>query len=95
MNRKLYQGHFAKKRFGQNFLTDEFVIDQIISSIHPSPEQKLIEIGPGLGALTLPLAAQMDKILVIELDRHLADRLNQHPQLKDKLILYQPKKKRP
>lgn len=89
MNRKLYQVHFAKKRFGQNFLTDEFVIDQIISSIHPSPEQTLIEIGPGLGALTLPLADQMDKILVIELDRHLADRLNQHPQLKDKLILYQ------
>lgn len=89
MKHKVHQGHFARKRFGQHFLTDEFVIDQMMSSINPSSGQALIEIGPGLGALTLPLAAQLDKIVVIELDRHLADRLTDHPQLKEKLILRQ------
>lgn len=61
--------HYAKKRFGQNFLTDEFIIHQIVNLIHPQPNDHLVEIGPGLGAITLPLLPQVAKIDAIELDR--------------------------
>ncbi len=53
MNNRVHQGHFARKRFGQNFLTDQFVIDSIVSAIHPQPGEAVVEIGPGLGALTV------------------------------------------
>jgi len=65
-------GHQARKRFGQNFLHDEHVIDQIIQSIHPQPHDKIVEIGPGLGALTEPLLeASNGHLDVVELDRDL------------------------
>jgi len=63
--------HKARKRFGQNFLTDDHVIDRIVQSIGIQPDDRLVEIGPGQGALTrevLPLVKQLD---VIELDRDL------------------------
>jgi 16S rRNA (adenine1518-N6/adenine1519-N6)-dimethyltransferase len=73
--------HQARKRFGQHFLTDEGVIDAIVRCIDPRPEQALVEIGPGLGALTGPLAARTGRLRVIELDRDLAARLRGNPRL--------------
>lgn len=65
-------GHQARKRFGQNFLQDQAVIEQIISGIHPQPGDRIVEIGPGLGALTEPLLEANDgKLQVVELDRDL------------------------
>ncbi|AWK40561.1 16S rRNA (adenine(1518)-N(6)/adenine(1519)-N(6))-dimethyltransferase RsmA [Photorhabdus laumondii subsp. laumondii] len=89
MNNRVHQGHFARKRFGQNFLTDQFVIDSIAAAINPQPGQAVLEIGPGLGALTEPVGERMDKMTVVELDRDLAARLQVHPQLKDKLTIIQ------
>ncbi|AJQ94225.1 16S rRNA (adenine(1518)-N(6)/adenine(1519)-N(6))-dimethyltransferase RsmA [Gynuella sunshinyii] len=64
--------HKARKRFGQNFLHDQQIIDRIVSAIHPKPDQHLVEIGPGQGALTEQLLAATDGQLdVIELDRDL------------------------
>lgn len=78
-------GHTARKRFGQNFLFDDYVIDKIVSAINPQKGQSLIEIGPGLGALTEPVAELVDKFTVVELDRDLAQRLRSHPFIQDKL----------
>ncbi|WP_127959857.1 16S rRNA (adenine(1518)-N(6)/adenine(1519)-N(6))-dimethyltransferase RsmA [Serratia microhaemolytica] len=89
MNNRVHQGHLARKRFGQNFLTDRFIIDSIVSAIHPQPGEAMVEIGPGLGALTLPVAERIDHLTVIELDRDLAARLAEHPQLKQKLTIHQ------
>lgn len=63
--------HKARKRFGQNFLHDPYVIGRIISSIHPQPEDCLVEIGPGMGALTGPILDATGKLHVVELDRDL------------------------
>ncbi|AKJ41349.1 16S rRNA (adenine(1518)-N(6)/adenine(1519)-N(6))-dimethyltransferase RsmA [Pragia fontium] len=89
MNNRVHQGHFARKRFGQNFLSDPYVIDSIVSAIHPQPGQAMLEIGPGLAALTEPVAERLDHMTVIELDRDLAARLEVNPKLKDKLTIYQ------
>ncbi|EJF28861.1 MULTISPECIES: 16S rRNA (adenine(1518)-N(6)/adenine(1519)-N(6))-dimethyltransferase RsmA [Enterobacteriaceae] len=89
MNTRVHQGHLARKRFGQNFLNDQFVIDSIVSAINPQPGQAMVEIGPGLGALTEPVGERMDKMTVIELDRDLAARLQTHPFLAPKLTIYQ------
>ncbi|WP_434357090.1 16S rRNA (adenine(1518)-N(6)/adenine(1519)-N(6))-dimethyltransferase RsmA [Parasalinivibrio latis] len=89
MSDNVHLGHRARKRFGQNFLNDPFIIDGIVSAINPRPGQNLLEIGPGLGALTEPVAAQVDKLTVVELDRDLAERLRHHPQLKDKLTIHE------
>lgn len=67
--------HQARKRFGQNFLTDPGIINRIVHSIHPSPNDNMVEIGPGLGALTGPLLAHNPQLQVIELDRDLIPRL--------------------
>jgi len=65
-------GHQARKRFGQNFLHDHGVIDRIVRSIHPKSDEALVEIGPGLGAITEELlAATEGKLQVVELDRDL------------------------
>lgn len=85
---KVHQGHHARKRFGQNFLHDGGVIDNIVSAIHPLPEQTLVEIGPGLAALTEPVADRAGHLHVIELDRDLAARLEQHPMLSKKLTVH-------
>ncbi|MDO4441878.1 MAG: 16S rRNA (adenine(1518)-N(6)/adenine(1519)-N(6))-dimethyltransferase RsmA [Moraxella sp.] len=77
--------HAPRKRFGQNFLHDTSVIQQIVASIRLSRSDNLLEIGPGLGALTEPLLAEVDGMTVIELDRDLAAQLkinigaNSHP----------------
>jgi 16S rRNA (adenine1518-N6/adenine1519-N6)-dimethyltransferase len=74
-------GHHARKRFGQHFLTDHAVIDSIVRAINPQPGQPLVEIGPGLGALTGPLQERCKALTVVELDRDLAVRLRQQPGL--------------
>lgn len=89
MNNRVHQGYFARKRFGQNFLNDQFVIESIVSAIHPQADYAMVEIGPGLGALTLPVAEHLTQFTVVELDRDLAARLTVHPQLKDKLTVIQ------
>jgi len=61
--------HIAKKKFGQNFLKDTSIIHAIIQSINPLPDDLLIEIGPGFGALTKPLLEKTNHLLAIELDR--------------------------
>jgi 16S rRNA (adenine1518-N6/adenine1519-N6)-dimethyltransferase len=73
--------HIARKRFGQHFLTDSAVIHRIVESIGPRAGDALVEIGPGLGALTDPLAARCGRLTVIELDRDLAARLRTRPDL--------------
>jgi 16S rRNA (adenine1518-N6/adenine1519-N6)-dimethyltransferase len=73
--------HVARKRFGQHFLSDAGIIDAIVRAIDPRPGQAMVEIGPGLAALTQPLVERLGKLTVIELDRDLAARLRQHPQL--------------
>lgn len=73
--------HQARKRFGQHFLTDTFVIEQIIAAITPVAGEHMVEIGPGLAALTQPLVERLGKLTVIELDRDLVLRLQTHPQL--------------
>jgi 16S rRNA (adenine1518-N6/adenine1519-N6)-dimethyltransferase len=73
--------HVARKRFGQHFLADAGVIDAIVREIDPRAGQPMVEIGPGLAALTQPLVERLGRLTVIELDRDLAARLRQHPQL--------------
>ena len=89
MNNRVHQGHLARKRFGQNFLNDQFVIDSIVSAINPQKGQAMVEIGPGLAALTEPVGERLDQLTVIELDRDLAARLQTHPFLGPKLTIYQ------
>ncbi|WP_316673635.1 16S rRNA (adenine(1518)-N(6)/adenine(1519)-N(6))-dimethyltransferase RsmA [uncultured Tolumonas sp.] len=89
INDNVHLGHRARKRFGQNFLHDQYTIDAIVSAIAPRQNDVLVEIGPGLGALTEPVCDQVDKMHVVELDRDLAARLREHPRLKDKLIVHE------
>jgi len=72
----------ARKRFGQNFLNDQSVIDDIVAAISPKKGQHLVEIGPGRAAITEPLLQNSDRLDVIELDRDLV------PLLKTKLAAY-------
>lgn len=74
--------HVARKRFGQHFLADAAIIDAIVREIAPKAGQPVVEIGPGLAALTQPLVERLGALTVIELDRDLAARLRQHPQLR-------------
>ncbi|HEY4069549.1 MAG TPA: 16S rRNA (adenine(1518)-N(6)/adenine(1519)-N(6))-dimethyltransferase RsmA [Burkholderiaceae bacterium] len=71
--------HIARKRFGQHFLTDGAVIDAIVDAIAPRPDEALVEIGPGLGAMTFPVLQRCERLTVIELDRDLARRLRERP----------------
>lgn len=73
--------HKARKRFGQNFLVDEQIIADIIVAIRPEPDDNMVEIGPGLGALTHPLLKSLKKLHVVELDRDIIAQLEQdYPQ---------------
>lgn len=74
--------HIPRKRFGQHFLADEGIIDGIVRAIDPRPGQALVEIGPGLAALTQPLVERAGELTVIELDRDLAARLRKRPDLR-------------
>jgi 16S rRNA (adenine1518-N6/adenine1519-N6)-dimethyltransferase len=73
--------HIARKRFGQHFLSDGGIIDAIVRAIAPQPGEAMVEIGPGLAALTQPLVERLGHLTVIELDRDLAARLRAHPGL--------------
>ena len=73
--------HIARKRFGQHFLSDAGIIDAIVREIAPRPGDAMVEIGPGLAALTQPLVERLGRLTVIELDRDLAQRLRAHGQL--------------
>ncbi|MCE9660633.1 MAG: 16S rRNA (adenine(1518)-N(6)/adenine(1519)-N(6))-dimethyltransferase RsmA [Burkholderiales bacterium] len=70
-----------KKRFGQHFLVDPGVIDAIVRAVAPRPGEALVEIGPGRGAITMPLLERCGALTVIELDRDLAARLRRTPGL--------------
>ena len=84
--------HRARKRFGQNFLVDGNIIRNIVAAIDPKPADHMVEIGPGLGAMTRPLAAKLDRLHVIEIDRDLAARLREGAPgdpLADKLVIHE------
>jgi 16S rRNA (adenine1518-N6/adenine1519-N6)-dimethyltransferase len=70
--------HIARKRFGQHFLADSATIEAIVRAIDPRPGQPMLEIGPGLAALTQPLVERLGRLAVVELDRDLAARLRGH-----------------
>ncbi|MGC2167343.1 MAG: 16S rRNA (adenine(1518)-N(6)/adenine(1519)-N(6))-dimethyltransferase RsmA [Gallionella sp.] len=73
--------HRAKKRFGQNFLVDQRIISDIVSAIHPEARDHIVEIGPGLGALTRPLLERLSCLHVVEVDRDIVARLERdYPQ---------------
>ncbi len=67
--------HVARKRFGQNFLTDQAVIAAILAAVAPRADDDLVEIGPGLGALTVPLLERLPRLHVVEIDRNIVARL--------------------
>lgn len=71
--------HKARKRFGQNFLQDTRIISDIVNSVRPQPGDTVIEIGPGLAAITEPLAKRLDKLHVVEIDRDIIKRLKTLP----------------
>jgi len=81
--------HRPRKRFGQHFLHDPAVIARIIEAVRPLPGQRLVEIGPGEGALTLPLLARGAELTVIELDRDLAAGLAARPEAGGALTVIQ------
>lgn len=83
------QGHTARKRFGQNFLRDDNIIRAIVRGFAPQPGQTVVEIGPGLGALTQLLLAELGELHVVELDRDLAARLPQTLAGKGTLHIHQ------
>ncbi|MDP2811317.1 MAG: 16S rRNA (adenine(1518)-N(6)/adenine(1519)-N(6))-dimethyltransferase RsmA [Rhodocyclaceae bacterium] len=70
--------HIPRRRFGQNFLVSPGVIRNIIEAIAPRPDDRMVEIGPGLGALTGPLLERLDRLHVVEIDRDLIARLREH-----------------
>ena len=74
--------HIPRKRFGQHFLSDHGIIEAIVQAIAPQSGDPMVEIGPGLAALTQPLVERLGHLNVIELDRDLAAKLRNHPQLK-------------
>jgi 16S rRNA (adenine1518-N6/adenine1519-N6)-dimethyltransferase len=73
--------HIPRKRFGQHFLADRSIIESIVDAIGPKSGQPMVEIGPGLAALTQPMVERLGHLTVIELDRDLAVRLRGHPRL--------------
>ncbi len=73
--------HIPRKRFGQHFLADRLIIEAIVDAIAPKVGDAMVEIGPGLAALTQPLVERLGALTVIELDRDLAQRLRSHGQL--------------
>ena len=70
--------HLPRKRFGQNFLQDQYIIHEIIKCINPQPGEKVIEIGPGLAALTKPLIESLGHLDVVELDRNIISFLKEN-----------------
>ncbi|GLP97343.1 16S rRNA (adenine(1518)-N(6)/adenine(1519)-N(6))-dimethyltransferase RsmA [Paraferrimonas sedimenticola] len=89
MSNKVHLGHHARKRFGQNFLNDDAIIGRIVAAISPDNDHTMVEIGPGLGAITEPVAEKIDCLNVVELDKDLVARLTSHPFLGPKLNIHQ------
>ena len=81
--------HQPRKRFGQHFLHDPMVIDRIVMAIRPIPGERLVEIGPGLGALTIPLLRASGELDAVELDRDLPEPLQAQCQGIGTLRIYQ------
>jgi 16S rRNA (adenine1518-N6/adenine1519-N6)-dimethyltransferase len=80
--------HVPRKRFGQHFLADPSIVERIVDAIDPQRGDHMVEIGPGLGALTEPLLSRLDHLHVIEIDRDLSQRLrDRHPA--DRLTVHQ------
>ncbi|RUR08464.1 16S rRNA (adenine(1518)-N(6)/adenine(1519)-N(6))-dimethyltransferase RsmA [Legionella sp. km772] len=79
--------HSPRKRFGQNFLHHGTVINEILQAINPQAGDNLLEIGPGLGALTLPLLKRVQHLTAVEIDRDLQQYLREHPATQGKLRL--------
>ena len=71
------QGHVARKRFGQNFLADSRYVARIADAVSPRPGETVVEIGPGLGALTAELVVRAGRLVAVEIDRDLAARLRE------------------
>lgn len=80
--------HRARKRFGQNFLQNKSIIQDIVRAVRPQPEDTVLEIGPGLAAITAPLAAMVDQLHVIEIDRDIVARLRTLP-FASKLVIHE------
>lgn len=80
--------HKARKRFGQNFLQDTRIINDIVNAVRPQPGDAVIEIGPGLAAITEPLAKKLDKLHVVEIDRDIVGRLKTLP-FAGKLVIHE------
>ena len=80
--------HQARKRFGQNFLQDTRIIADIVNAVRPQPDDTVIEIGPGLAAITAPLAAKLNRLHVVEIDRDIVARLKNLP-FADKLVIHE------
>ena len=70
--------HTFRKKWGQNFLQDSNIIYKIIAQLDPQPDDVVIEIGPGKGALTFELAKQVQTVHAIEIDPQLVTHLNEH-----------------
>jgi len=81
--------HRARKRFGQNFLHDPAIIERIVQVVNPQPGQRLVEIGPGKGAITFPLLAACKHLEVIELDRDLVQPLATKASAFGELVIHQ------
>ena len=81
--------HRPRKRFGQNFLVDPTVIADLVKAVAPKSGDAMLEIGPGLGALTKPLLKKLDCLEVVEIDRDLAAHLNQLDNEEHHLIIHQ------
>ena len=79
--------HRPRKRFGQNFLHDQHIINSILRCINAQPTDNLIEIGPGLGALTKPLLSRVNRLTAIEIDTDLQAQLQKMPEAQGKLNL--------
>ena len=80
--------HIARKRFGQNFLIDQQVIADIVNAVAPKRDDCVVEIGPGLGALTAPLLQRLDHLHVVEIDRDIIARLKKQYS-SDKLTIHE------
>ena len=81
--------HQPRKRFGQHFLHDSRVIGRIVAAIDPRPGDRMVEIGPGLGALTCPLLERLDELQTVELDRDVIPRLEARCTGPGRLVVHQ------
>jgi 16S rRNA (adenine1518-N6/adenine1519-N6)-dimethyltransferase len=81
--------HKPRKRFGQNFLTDRNIVGKIVSAIAPRPGDNLVEIGPGLGAMTRPLLERAQRMQAVELDRNLIPQLVENCRGAGELIVHE------